>query len=46
LARITTPIGLPEIVGKDPATIAIAVAADLVLRFERAQRALVGQVVS
>jgi xanthine dehydrogenase accessory factor len=46
LARITTPIGLPEIVGKDPATIAIAVAADLVLRFERAQRALAGQVVS
>jgi xanthine dehydrogenase accessory factor len=37
LARITTPIGLPEITGKDPATIAVAVAADLVLRFERAQ---------
>ena len=36
LARITTPIGLPEITGKDPATIAVGVAADLVLRFERA----------
>jgi xanthine dehydrogenase accessory factor len=35
LARITTPIGLPEITGKDPATIALGVAADLVLRFER-----------
>ena len=35
LARITTPIGLPEILGKDPATIAVGVAADLVLRFER-----------
>ena len=30
------PIGLPEITGKDPATIAVGVAADLVLRFERA----------
>ena len=38
LARITTPIGLPEITGKDPATIAVGVAADLVLRFERAQK--------
>jgi xanthine dehydrogenase accessory factor len=36
LARITTPIGLPEITGKAPATIAVGVAADLVLRFERA----------
>jgi xanthine dehydrogenase accessory factor len=36
LARITTPIGLPEITGKDPATIAVGVAADLLLRFERA----------
>ena len=32
LARITTPIGLPEITGKDPATIAVGVAADLVMR--------------
>ena len=37
LARITTPIGRPEITGKDPATIAVGVAADLVLRFERAR---------
>jgi xanthine dehydrogenase accessory factor len=35
LARITTPIGLPDIGGKDPATIAVSVAADLVRRFER-----------
>ncbi len=46
LARITTPIGLPEITGKDPATIAVAVAADLVLRFERAQAGLAEQRVS
>jgi xanthine dehydrogenase accessory factor len=44
LARITTPIGLPEITGKDPATIAVGVAADLVLRFERV-RNRAGQVV-
>ncbi|MDT7580003.1 MAG: xanthine dehydrogenase accessory factor [Pseudonocardiales bacterium] len=37
LARITTPIGLPDIAGKDPATIAVSVAADLVRRFEREQ---------
>jgi xanthine dehydrogenase accessory factor len=35
LARITTPIGLPEITGKDPATIAVGVAADLLVRFEQ-----------
>ncbi len=35
LARIATPIGLPDIAGKDPATIAVSVAADLVRRFER-----------
>lgn len=34
LARITTPIGLPSISGKDPATIAVSVAADLVRTFE------------
>jgi xanthine dehydrogenase accessory factor len=34
LNRITTPIGLPDIAGKDPATIAVSVAADLVQRFE------------
>ena len=33
--RITTPIGLPDIAGKDPATIAVSVAADLLRRFER-----------
>jgi xanthine dehydrogenase accessory factor len=35
LARITTPIGLPQITGKEPATIAVSVAADLLLRFQR-----------
>jgi xanthine dehydrogenase accessory factor len=35
LARITTPIGLPQITGKDPATIAVAVAADLLVRFSQ-----------
>ncbi len=35
LARITTPIGLPDLTGKDPATIALGVAAALVVRFER-----------
>jgi xanthine dehydrogenase accessory factor len=38
LARIQTPIGLPGISGKEPATIAVAVAADLVRVFE-AERA-------
>jgi xanthine dehydrogenase accessory factor len=33
LARITTPIGVPEIAGKEPATIALSVAADLLRRF-------------
>ena len=35
MARITTPIGLPDVAGKDPATIAVSVAADLVRTFER-----------
>jgi xanthine dehydrogenase accessory factor len=35
LARITTPIGLAGVGGKDPATIAVSVAADLVRTFER-----------
>ena len=35
LARITTPIGLSDVAGKDPATIAVSVAADLVRTFER-----------
>lgn len=33
IARITTPIGLPEITGKAPATIAVSVAADLLRTF-------------
>jgi xanthine dehydrogenase accessory factor len=33
-ARITTPIGSPGITGKDPATIAVSVAAELVRVFE------------
>jgi xanthine dehydrogenase accessory factor len=33
--RITTPIGLPGLTGKDPSTIAISVAAALVERLER-----------
>ncbi|GAB3072028.1 xanthine dehydrogenase accessory protein XdhC [Intrasporangium mesophilum] len=37
LARITTPIGLPEIPGKDPATIAVSVAGDLLRRFATAR---------
>jgi xanthine dehydrogenase accessory factor len=34
IERITTPIGLPEIGGKDPATIALSVAAALVRAFQ------------
>ena len=34
LTRITTPIGLPGLGGKDPATIAVSVAADLARVFE------------
>jgi xanthine dehydrogenase accessory factor len=33
--RITTPIGRPDITGKEPATIAVSVAADLLRAFER-----------
>ncbi len=36
LARVSTPIGMPELVGKDPAVIALSVAADLVRRIHRA----------
>jgi xanthine dehydrogenase accessory factor len=39
VARIRTPIGLAEIAGKEPATIAVSVAADLLLRFERERSA-------
>ncbi len=35
IARIKTPIGVPEISGKEPATIAVSVAADLMRTFER-----------
>jgi len=34
IARIKTPIGLPDITGKEPATIAVSVAADLVRTLE------------
>ncbi|MEU2657190.1 xanthine dehydrogenase accessory protein XdhC [Streptomyces sp. NPDC007325] len=33
--RIKTPIGLPELTGKEPATIAVGVAADLLLTFQK-----------
>jgi xanthine dehydrogenase accessory factor len=36
IARIKTPIGLSDITGKEPATIAVSVAADLLRTFERA----------
>ncbi len=35
VARIQSPIGVPGVVGKSPATIAVAVAADLLAAFER-----------
>ncbi|MBA3780610.1 MAG: xanthine dehydrogenase accessory protein XdhC [Nocardioides sp.] len=35
LAKITTPIGAPELTGKQPAIIAVAVAAALLQRFQR-----------
>jgi len=35
IARITTPIGVPELEGKRPATIAVGVAAALLREFER-----------
>jgi xanthine dehydrogenase accessory factor len=35
IARIKTPIGLPDIHGKEPTTIAVSVAADLLRAFER-----------
>lgn len=39
LARITTPIGLSDIAGKEPAAIAVSVAAHLLISFEQAERA-------
>jgi xanthine dehydrogenase accessory factor len=35
IARIKTPLGLADIAGKDPATIAVSVAAELLRTFER-----------
>ncbi len=35
LERVTTPIGLPELTGKEPATIAVGIAAALLLELER-----------
>ncbi|GAA1157956.1 xanthine dehydrogenase accessory protein XdhC [Ornithinicoccus hortensis] len=40
LARITTPIGVPSISGKDPATIALSVAAALVPSFDEARHGI------
>ena len=40
---MTTPIGLPELTGKDPATIAVGIAAALLLAFEREPAAARGQ---
>lgn len=37
--RVVTPIGLPDLVGKEPATIAVSVAADLLVRFAATDRA-------
>ena len=34
IARIRCPIGVPDLMGKDPATIAVGVAADLLRAFE------------
>lgn len=42
LARITTPIGLPDLPGKAPAIIALSVAADLVRRFADVPATAVG----
>ncbi|KPI06577.1 xdhC, xanthine dehydrogenase accessory protein XdhC [Actinobacteria bacterium OV450] len=38
-ARIKTPIAITEITGKEPATIAVSVAADLLRTFEQEERA-------
>jgi xanthine dehydrogenase accessory factor len=42
LARIRTPIGLADITGKEPATIAVGVAADLLRTFEHERAAAAG----
>jgi xanthine dehydrogenase accessory factor len=36
IARVTTPIGIADLAGKEPATIAVSVAASLLQEFERA----------
>lgn len=38
IARVTTPIGLPELAGKEPAVIAVSVAADLLQRVSARSR--------
>lgn len=38
IARITIPIGVPELTGKQPATIAVGIAASLLQSFERERR--------
>jgi xanthine dehydrogenase accessory factor len=40
IGRLTCPIGLPEVTGKDPAVIAASVAADLLVRMSQAKAAL------
>jgi xanthine dehydrogenase accessory factor len=40
LERVTTPIGLPELTGKEPATIAVGIATALLLTFQREAAAL------
>jgi xanthine dehydrogenase accessory factor len=40
IARITCPIGPPDITGKEPAVIAVGVAADLVRTLERAKQSV------
>ena len=39
IERITCPIGIPSITGKDPASIAVGVVADLLVRWETADAA-------
>ena len=39
LERVTTPIGVPEVAGKAPATIAVSVAARILQLIEEAQAA-------
>jgi xanthine dehydrogenase accessory factor len=41
IARIVTPIGIADLQGKEPATIAVSVAASLLREFERAARSRV-----